>query len=86
MILYFVYSLVALILIFVFILAMKAVNRGIKAKNKNLLEKDDNFIEKNINKKNKNLIDKLKNLNDLYRSGSITEEEFRKVKKKIIDN
>ena len=86
MILYFVYSLVALILIFVFILAMKAVNRGIKAKNQNLLKKDDDFIETNINKKNQNLIDELKNLNDLYKSGSITEEEFRKVKKKIIDN
>tara|TARA_B100000029_G_C17181592_1_gene817182 strand:- start:367 stop:627 length:261 start_codon:yes stop_codon:yes gene_type:complete len=86
MILYFVYSLIAIILIFVFILAMKAVNRGIKAKNQNLLKKDDDFIETNINKKNKDLIDELKNLNDLYKSGSITEEEFRKVKKKIIDN
>tara|TARA_B100000965_G_C19433753_1_gene687646 strand:- start:474 stop:731 length:258 start_codon:yes stop_codon:yes gene_type:complete len=84
--LYFVYSLVALILIFVFILAVKAVNRGIKAKNQNLLKKDEDLIEKNIKKKNQDLIDELKNLNDLYKSGSITEEEFRKVKKKIIDN
>jgi len=86
MMLYFVYSLVALILIFVFILAVKAVNRGIKAKNQNLLKKDEDLIEKNIKKKNQDLIDELKNLNDLYKSGSITEEEFRKVKKKIIDN
>ena len=59
MILYFVYSLVALILIFVFILAMKAVNRGIKAKNKNLLEKEDVLLEKNVNQeKSKDLINK----------------------------
>ena len=51
MMLYFVYSLVALILIFVFILAVKAVNRGIKAKNQNLLKKDEDLIEKNIKKK-----------------------------------
>ncbi len=85
MILYFVYFLVALILFFVFIIAIKAVNRGIKAKNQSLLKKDEIILGKNI-KKNKDLIDKLKNLNNLYKSGSITEEEFKKVKKKIIDN
>tara|TARA_B100001996_G_C18499712_1_gene531029 strand:- start:85 stop:345 length:261 start_codon:yes stop_codon:yes gene_type:complete len=86
MILYFVYFLVVLILIFVSVLAIKAVNRGIKAKNQNLLEDSDVFLEKNIKTENKDLIDKLKNLNDLYKSGSITEEEFKKVKKKIIES
>jgi len=86
MILYFVYFLVVLILIFVSVLAIKAVNRGIKAKNQNLLEDRDVFLEKNIKMENKDLIDKLKNLNDLYKSGSITEEEFKKVKKKIIES
>jgi len=86
MILYFVYFLVVLILIFVSVLAIKAVNRGIKAKNQNLLEDRNVFLEKNIKTENKDLIDKLKNLNDLYKSGSITEEEFKKVKKKIIES
>ena len=75
-----------MILIFVSVLAIKAVNRGIKAKNQNLLEDRNVFLEKNIKTENKDLIDKLKNLNDLYKSGSITEEEFKKVKKKIIES
>ena len=34
---------------------------------------------------NQNLTDELKSLNDLYKSGSLTKDEFEKAKKKILD-
>ena len=77
MIAYFVYLLVALILIFVIYLAIKAINRGIKAKNKNLSLKED--ISEN---ENYSITHQLHNLNNLYKSGAITEEEYNKAKKK----
>tara|TARA_B100001250_G_scaffold388957_1_gene387644 strand:+ start:474 stop:719 length:246 start_codon:yes stop_codon:yes gene_type:complete len=80
MINYFIYTLIALILIFVFIIAIRAVNLGIKAKTKNSIEKDDILLNEN-----NNLTQKLENLSNLYKSGSITEEEFKIAKKKILE-
>ena len=80
MINYLVYIVIALILIFVLIIAIRAVNHGIKAKNKNANEKDEILLEKE-----NNLTLELEKLSNLYKSGSITEEEFKIAKKKILE-
>ena len=80
MINYFIYTLIALILIFVFIIAIRAVNIGIKAKTKNSIKKNSILL-----KENNDLTQKLENLSNLYKSGSITEEEFKIAKKKILE-
>ena len=77
---YFIYILISLILIFVFIIAVRAVNLGIKAKTENSIEKDNILL-----KENNNITEKLENLSNLYKSGSITEEEFKIAKKKILE-
>ena len=60
-----------------------------KAKDKHLLNLDKYITQSdqdNENKKNQNnLTDKLKQLNELYKSGAITKEEFKKAKEKILN-
>ena len=72
-----IYILIFLILIFVSYLGLKAVSYGIKAKQKN--KPDKKF-------KKKNITSELLNLNNLYKTGAITKEEFKKAKKKILNN
>ena len=50
-----------------------------KAKNKNYIDKVDIQREKNYD-----LTEKLENLSKLYKSGSITEEEYKIAKKILI--
>ena len=76
-----IYIVIALILIFVIFIAIRAINLGMKAKNKNYIDKVDIQREK----KNNDLTEKLENLSKLYKSGSITEEEYKIAKKKILD-
>ena len=50
------------------------------------LDLSKNIIGSNTNLSNNNdTIDKLNKLNDLYKSGVLTEEEFKKAKKKILN-
>ena len=61
---------------------------GFSAKSSN---KSDAEIEKNENidnilNKPKNLTEELNKLNELLKSGALTQEEFEKAKKKILDN
>ena len=80
MIIYVVYTVVAIILVFVIYIAIKAVNQGIEAKNKS---KEENLnFEDNVD--NQNIAGSLLKLNDLYKSGDISKEEFLKAKKKIL--
>ena len=60
----------------------------VKAKVENRKEKfDENENEnKNISSNNENLSDEITKLNELLKSGALTQEEFEKAKKKILDN
>ena len=77
------------ILIFVLYLGGSAIMTGFKAKGENAPQKDqesrsDEEID-NLDDKS-NLSEELIKLNDLLKSGVLTEEEFDKAKKKILDN
>ena len=70
------------ILIFVVYLGGRAIMTGFSAKNSN----QSNLENENSLKDTKNLTSELNKLNELLKSGVLTEEEFNKAKKKILDN
>ena len=82
MITYVVYTVVAIILVFVIYITIKAVNHGVEAKNKS--EEENLNFEDNVDKQN--IAGSLLKLNDLYKSGAISKEEFLKAKKKSYRN
>ena len=82
MITYVVYTVVAIILVFVIYITIKAVNQGVEAKNKS--EEENLNFEDNVDKQN--IAGSLLKLNDLYKSGAISKEEFLKAKKKSYRN
>ena len=75
-------SLSLIIILFVIYLGVSAVQKGLKSKQKLNEEKDkfldDDSIETNIS-------EELSKLNDLFQSGAITEDEFKKAKEKILN-
>ena len=82
------FGLVITIFIFVLYLGGRAIMTGFSAKstNKSNLEiDDDEEIENSLND-NKNLTSELNKLNELLKSGALTQEEFEKAKKKILDD
>ena len=81
------FSLVIPIFGFVLYLGGNAIMKGMSAKNANK-ENDDsekNEIE-NSSEVNKNLSEELDRLNNLLKDGVLTQEEFEKAKKKLLDN
>ena len=82
MITYVVYTVVAIIFVFVIYIAIKAVNQGVEAKNKP--EEENLNFEDNVGKQN--IAVSLLKLNDLYKTGAISKEEFFKAKKKSYRN
>ena len=71
---------------FVLYLGVNAIMKGVSAKNANK-ENDDsrkNEIE-NSSEINKNLSVELDKLNNLLKDGVLTQEEFEKAKKKLLD-
>ena len=78
------FGLIIPILIFVVYLGGRAIMTGFNAKSSN---KSDSEIEINNNADNsENLTEELNKLNELLKSGALTQEEFEKAKKKILDN
>ena len=81
------FGLVIPIFLFVLYLGGRAIMTGFSAKSSN---KSDSEIEINNNVDNsENLteeLNKLNKLNELLKSGALTQEEFEKAKKKILDN
>ena len=76
-------SLSLIIILFVIYLGVSAVQKGLESKKSfGEIEEDslddDTLIENNIS-------EELTKLNDLFQSGAITEEEFKKAKEKILD-
>ena len=61
--------------------------KGMSAKNANKENEnsENNEIENSSDVK-KNLSDELNKLNDLLKDGVLTQEEFEKAKKKLLDN
>ena len=81
------FSLVIPIFAFVLYLGGNAIMKGMSAKNANKNDKNlkDNEVE-NFSDGNKNLSEELNKLNNLLKDGVITQEEFEKAKKKILDS
>lgn len=73
-----IYIIVALILIFVLYLAVKAITRGVEAKSE---LRDENNSELQIEE---NISDELIKIKKLHQEGIIDEEEFKKAKEKIL--
>ena len=70
------FSLVIPILAFVIYLGGNAIMKGFSAKNSNKVNENDPD----------RLTDELNKLNELLKNGVLTQEEFEKAKKKILDN
>ena len=77
------------ILIFVFYLGGSAIMTGFKAKVDNAPNKDNETHSDSLNDDldtNSNLSNEITKLNELLKSGVLTQEEFDKAKKKLLDN
>ena len=75
------FGLIIPILIFIVYLGGRAIMTGFSAKSSN---RSVSEIEKNNN--SENLSEELNRLNELLKSGALTQDEFEKAKKKILDN
>ena len=82
------FGLVIPILAFVLYLGGTAIMKGFEAKKENKSKEDieNQDIEQNLSEINDKLTDELNKLNQLLKDGVLTEEEFQKAKKKILDN
>ena len=67
----------------------REIEKLLKAKEHHLLNLDKYILEEDVdhanNKGKKNMIEDLEKLNELYKSGAITKEEFKKAKKKLLN-
>ena len=82
------FGLIIPILIFVVYLGGRAIMTGFSAKNANRSDSEidsNNDSEYQIDDSEK-LASELEKLNELLKSGVLTQEEFEKAKKKILDN
>jgi len=81
------FSLVIPIFAFVLYLGGNAIMKGMSAKNaiKENENSENNEVENTFDVK-KNLSEELNKLNNLLREGVLTQEEFEKAKKKLLDN
>jgi len=80
------FGLVIPILIFVIYLGGSAIMKGFKAKSDNKHEKLEENEAEDIHNDNDQLSNEITKLNKLFQSGALTQEEFEKAKKKILDN
>ena len=74
------------ILAYVLYLGGSAIMKGFNAKAANRSEKEEENEKNNFSDDKEHLSDELNKLNDLLKSGVLTQEEFEKAKKKILDN
>ena len=81
------FGLVIPIFVFVFYLGVNAIMKGMSAKNANKESEnlDNNEIENSSDSK-KNLSEELEKLNNLLKDGVLTQEEFEKAKKKLLED
>jgi hypothetical protein len=74
------------ILGFVFYLGGTAIMKGFKAKVENRPEKPEEKQQINQNPNGDNLSNEITKLNELLQSGVLTQEEFEKAKKKLLND
>ena len=81
------FSLVIPIFAFVLYLGVNAIMKGMSAKNANKEDGnlENNEIENSFDAK-KNLSEELEKLNNLLKDGVLTQEEFEKAKKNLLDS
>ena len=81
------FGLVIPIFAFVLYLGANAIMEGMSAKNANKENEnlDNNEIENSSDSK-KNLSEELEKLNNLLKDGVLTQEEFEKAKKKLLED
>ena len=81
------FGLVIPIFAFVLYLGGNAIMKGMSAKNANKENEnlDNNEIENSFDA-NKNLSEELEKLNNLLKDGVLTQEEFEKAKKKLLED
>ena len=81
------FGLVIPIFAFVLYLGGNAIMKGMSAKNanKDSENSENNEIENSFDDK-KNLSEELEKLNNLLKDGVLTQEEFEKAKRKLLDN
>jgi len=81
------FGLVIPIFAFVLYLGANAIMKGMSAKNANKENEnlDNNEIENSSDSK-KNLSEELEKLNNLLKDGVLTQEEFEKAKKKLLED
>tara|TARA_B100001175_G_scaffold123326_1_gene104994 strand:- start:29 stop:268 length:240 start_codon:yes stop_codon:yes gene_type:complete len=72
-------TLSAIIMGFVLFLGVKAIQKGLNAKN------NKQFQQEKSDEINNSISEELEKLNELFKSGAISEEDFQKAKKKILD-
>jgi len=72
-------TLSVIIMGFVLFLGVKAIQKGLNAKN------NKEFNQEKSDELNNSISEELEKLNELFKSGAISEEDFRKAKKKILD-
>ena len=82
------FVLVIPIMAYVLYLGGMAIMNGFKSKEANRAEKEESESEINIDSTDRtnNLSEELNKLNDLKEKGIISQEEFEKAKKKLLDN
>ena len=72
---------------FVLYLGVNAIMKGVSAKNANKEnEQSENNDAENFSDVKKNLSDELDKLNNLLKDGVLTQEEFEKAKKKLLED
>jgi large-conductance mechanosensitive channel len=72
-------TLSVIIMGFVLFLGVKAIQKGLNAKN------NKEFNQEKSDELNNSISEELEKLNKLFKSGAISEEDFHKAKKKILD-
>ncbi len=72
-------TLSVIIMGFVLFLGVKAIQKGLNAKN------NKEFNQEKSDELNNSISEELEKLNELFKSGAISEEDFQKAKKKILD-
>ena len=81
------FGLVIPIFLFVLYLGGRAIMTGFSAKSSNVSESEiETNNSENITNNPESLTEELDKLNELLKSGALTQEEFEKAKKKILDN
>ncbi|MDA9645202.1 SHOCT domain-containing protein [bacterium] len=80
------FALVIPIIGFVLYLGASAIMKGFSAKEANRSQKDEDTPNNDFSADKELLSNELSRLNELLQSGALTQEEFEKAKKKILDN